>query len=125
MREVEADNYLSLREKISIFEPKIKYMRLTDRQIEQIKTIGQGIYGNGVRIFLFGSRTSDEKKGGDIDLFIETDDDQLTTIENKINCLVRLKLALGDQKIDLVYPKNIEGRPSFRNSILNNRIRLC
>ena len=100
-------------------------MRLTDRQIEQIKSIGQGIYGNGVRIFVFGSRTNDEGKGGDIDLFIETDDDQLITIENKINCLVRLKLALGDQTIDLVYPKNIENRPSFRNSIFKNRIRLC
>ena len=100
-------------------------MRLTDQQIEQIKAIGQAIYGQEVKIFLFGSRTIDEKRGGDIDLFIETDDDHLTTIENKINCLVRLKLALGDQKIDLVYPKNIEGQPSFRDSILNNRIQLC
>jgi predicted nucleotidyltransferase len=100
-------------------------MRLTDQQIEQIKAIGRGIYGNGVRIFLFGSRTDDEKRGGDIDLFIETEDDQVTTVENKLNCLVRLKLALGDQKIDLIYPKNIENRSASKNSIFNNRIRLC
>jgi predicted nucleotidyltransferase len=100
-------------------------MRLTGNQIEQIKTIGQGIFGQGVEIYLFGSRVSDAKLGGDIDLLIETDDNQLTTIENKIRFLVKLKMAIGDQKIDLVYPKNLDNRASFRNSILNNRIKLC
>ncbi|MDP2855795.1 MAG: nucleotidyltransferase domain-containing protein, partial [bacterium] len=60
-----------------------------------------------MKIYLFGSRTNDEKKGGDIDLFIETDDNQLTTLENKIVFLARLKLVLGDQKIDLVDEKNL------------------
>ena len=81
-------------------------MRLTEGQIERIKTIGRGVFGQDVRIFLFGSRTDDGAKGGDIDLFIETDDDKIASVENKINCLVKLKLALGDQKIDLVYSKN-------------------
>jgi uncharacterized protein len=111
-------------EKIATFEFNIKRMRLTDRQIEQITSIGQGIYGNEVRIYLFGSRVFDEKMGGDIDLFIETDDLHTTTIENKIRFLVKLKLELGDQKIDLVYPNNLSGRPSFRNSIFNSRMRL-
>ena len=100
-------------------------MRLTERQIEQISDIGHFIYGKEVRIYLFGSRTDDHKKGGDIDLFIETETDQLATTENKLKYLVRLKQALGDQKIDLVYSAGIETRPSFKVSILKNRIRLC
>lgn len=110
--------------KIDIFELNMRCMRLTDLQIERIKTIGQGIYGKDVRIFLFGSRTNDAAKGGDIDLFIETEDDKITTAENKITCLVKLKLALGDQKIDLVYSKNVESRPAFRNSVFKSRIQL-
>lgn len=100
-------------------------MRLTDLQIEQIRTIGQGIFGQEARIYLFGSRTNDEKKGGDIDLFIETSDDHQATLENKIAFLVKLKKAIGDQKIDLLFPKNLDSRPSFKSSVLNNRIRLC
>ena len=111
--------------KIAIFEYNIFCMRLTDQQIDQIRTIGKGIFGNEVRIYLFGSRVVNEKRGGDIDLFIETNDNQLTTFENKILFLAKLKMAIGDQKIDLVYPVNLENRPSFGNSIIKSRIRLC
>ena len=100
-------------------------MRLTNEQIEQIRTIGQKVFGQEVRIYLFGSRTSDENRGGDIDLFIETDENQATTFENKVNFLTKLKISIGDQKIDLVFPANLENRHSFKNSILKNRIRLC
>lgn len=100
-------------------------MRLTDYQIDRILSIARGIYGDAVRIYLFGSRINDEKRGGDIDLLIETDDFQLTTLDNKIKYLSRLKLAIGDQKIDLVYLKNLDSRPGFSDTVLKTRIRLC
>jgi len=99
-------------------------MRLSKVQIEKIKSIGQGIYGQDAKIYLFGSRTNDGKKGGDIDLIIETNNIQLTTLENKIKYLVDLKLALGDQKIDLVYQNQLIYQPSFKNSIDHTRIKL-
>lgn len=50
---------------------------------------------------LFGSRADDSKRGGDIDLYIETNLTQ-GVIEKKIKLLVKLKDHLGDQKIDIV-----------------------
>jgi predicted nucleotidyltransferase len=100
-------------------------MRLTDQQIETIRNIGQDVFGEGVRIFLFGSRVNDEKRGGDIDLFIESENSESMNIKNKIMYLAKLKLALGDQKIDLVFGKNLGDRQIFRNTINSDRIQLC
>lgn len=44
-------------------------MRLTDKEIEIIKSQTFKIFGES-QIYLFGSRVDDDKKGGDIDLFI-------------------------------------------------------
>ena len=47
-------------------------MRLTSFQREAIKRHFYEVFKEG-KIFLFGSRTDDEQKGGDIDLYIQTD----------------------------------------------------
>ncbi|MDA3898323.1 MAG: nucleotidyltransferase domain-containing protein [Desulfobacteraceae bacterium] len=65
-----------------------------------IKKVAQEIFGPEVRIFLFGSRVNDSLKGGDIDLYIETEKHAL--LQDKISLLSLLKLTLGDQKIDVV-----------------------
>lgn len=80
-------------------------MRLTSNQVNQIQKIAQEIYGNEVRVFLFGSRTIDDAKGGDIDLMIETPNEEKMNLTNKIDYLTKLKLAIGDQKIDVIYHK--------------------
>ena len=41
-------------------------MRLTQGEIDTIVRIAREIYGWGVEVFLFGSRTDDSKRGGDI-----------------------------------------------------------
>jgi hypothetical protein len=78
-------------------------MRLTKYQQETIKHVLLKHFGEGSDLFVFGSRTDDNARGGDIDLYIEPDlhsaDD---IIEAKLNALVELHLLLGDQKIDLV-----------------------
>lgn len=54
-------------------------------------------------IHLFGSRVENSARGGDIDIYIEPDLRSADAIvEAKINALVELQLALGEQKIDLV-----------------------
>ena len=81
-------------------------MRLTKKEIESIKSCFKEVFQNG-KIYLFGSRTDDNKKGGDIDLYIITDKTKDLAYK-KIKFLVALKRKIGEQKIDVVlnYDKN-------------------
>lgn len=76
-------------------------MRLQAKEIEIIRKVAREIYGEGVRVYLFGSRLDDTKRGGDIDLLVRT-----TTVKrgvlDRIRMIARLKQYLGDQKIDVV-----------------------
>jgi predicted nucleotidyltransferase len=77
-------------------------VRLSTEEIEAIKRIIKQ-YDEDAQVFLFGSRTDPEKKGGDIDLIV---------ISQKIDDVLRRKikvdllLALGDRKIDLIVTDN-------------------
>lgn len=48
-------------------------MRLTPKQIEIIRQTVEQIGGQDVRVVLFGSRLLDDRKGGDIDLLLQSD----------------------------------------------------
>ena len=48
-------------------------MRLQSKEIETILRVAKDIYGDDVRVYLFGSRLNDTKRGGDIDLLIRTE----------------------------------------------------
>ncbi|WP_215397995.1 nucleotidyltransferase domain-containing protein [Rheinheimera oceanensis] len=78
-------------------------MRLTKQQQEIIKQVLLKHFGKGSELRLFGSRADDNARGGDIDLYIEPElraaDD---IVEARLNALVELHLALGEQKIDLL-----------------------
>ena len=76
-------------------------MRLTPHQQTTIKKLTSEIFGSDARLMLFGSRVDDNTKGGDIDLYVETQDSE-ATLDKKIKLLTALNLALGEQKIDLV-----------------------
>jgi predicted nucleotidyltransferase len=54
---------------------------------------------NNARVYLFGSRVDDTKKGGDIDLLIMSD--KLNS-DDKRTIKIKLYELLGEQKIDLV-----------------------
>lgn len=77
-------------------------MRLNSEQVSIISNTARSIFGESVQVLLFGSRTSDMRKGGDIDLLVQSADDKVLNISNKINFIVELKKQLGDQKIDVV-----------------------
>lgn len=73
-------------------------MRLTT--IEQ-ETIHQAITAvdPNAEIYLFGSRTDDQARGGDIDLFVLSNHIDLM---NKLEILAQLHRHLGEQKIDVM-----------------------
>jgi predicted nucleotidyltransferase len=56
-------------------------------------------FDENAQVFLYGSRTDDTKKGGDIDLLIISD-----KIKNKEIRKIRLKVfnVIGEQKIDII-----------------------
>ncbi len=77
------------------------YMRLKKEHIDAIKKCSAGLFGDNARVYLFGSRVSDNKKGGDIDLYIETNETN-EIFNKKIKLIVELKKIIGDRKIDVV-----------------------
>ena len=78
-------------------------MRLLPYQHRAIKENFEKFFGKG-KIYLFGSRVDDSKKGGDIDLYMV-----LPNLENlvkkKIDFLVAVKREIGNQKIDVVFDR--------------------
>jgi len=57
-------------------------------------------------IFLFGSRVDDTRKGGDIDLYVETGLEE-NLLKHKARILTRLWERIGPQRIDIILkPRN-------------------
>lgn len=77
-------------------------MRLSQEYIAQIRAIIHQQFGEGATLLLFGSRLNDQARGGDIDLYVETDLSAEDVVDAKIATQVQLHKVLGDQKIDLV-----------------------
>ena len=79
-------------------------MRLSKKYKDTIKKYFYQFFTDG-RVYLFGSRVDDSKKGGDIDLYLVVSNfDNL--FEKKIKFLSRIKRELGEQKIDIVFNKD-------------------
>ncbi|MEY3201254.1 MAG: hypothetical protein RIR70_804 [Pseudomonadota bacterium] len=79
-------------------------MRLTQHQINSIKSLATETLGQGVCLYLFGSRTDDARRGGDIDLLVvgmEAPADHWPML--KAVFLARLKQQIGEQRIDLIF----------------------
>ncbi len=60
-------------------------------------------FGEKAKVCLFGSRVDDSKRGGDIDLLIETEQvDVDALVRAEITFLTKLQTQLGEQKIDVL-----------------------
>lgn len=73
-------------------------MRLSAEQTRSIVQSVQRHLGQGSRIWLFGSRLDDARKGGDLDLYVETDSPRL---RDELRCKIELEEAL-DLPVDLI-----------------------
>ncbi len=99
-------------------------MRLTDFEIESIISTATRHFGKDVQVFLFGSRTSNDLRGGDIDIFIRRKDKGLLTARGKINFITDLIMLIGEQKIDVILDNQSPQKSQFLKSI-SPGIRLC
>ena len=78
-------------------------MRLSPQQAAHIRQATHTSFGADARVWLFGSRVDDAKRGGDIDLLIEAG--QLPAVETfmrKVHFIGKLEDSLGERKIDVV-----------------------
>jgi hypothetical protein len=100
-------------------------MRLSPNTIAAIRAgIDVVAAGKPYRLFLHGSRVSDEKKGGDIDLLLLCDSITLSFFRSsKLAILMNIEKCLGEQHIDLTIASN-EGsdQSDFVRLILENAL---
>ena len=86
-------------------------MRLSSNQIEAIKQEAERFFGARAEVWLFGSRVDDTAKGGDIDLYVETDAAEVAL------SAARARGELADRLgryVDLVVNNHTRDEPIFR-----------
>ena len=59
-------------------------------------------FSQAEKIILFGSRVDDSKRGGDIDILVQTPAASAIAFEAKLRTVAALQLKLGEQRIDLL-----------------------
>lgn len=77
-------------------------MRLTPETRDIIRHSTQAVFGIDSRVKLFGSRTDDDQRGGDIDLLVELPHPLPDTRRKSLTLAARLQMQLGDQPIDIL-----------------------
>ena len=100
-------------------------MRLSKDNISVINILAKKYFSDRVQVYLFGSRTIDTQKGGDIDLFVHSEVDSSLTLKNKALFLIELKRLIGDQTIDLVFDnESLRAKKGFYQSIKDKAIKI-
>ena len=96
-------------------------MRLTAAEVADIAAAAKASLPPGTRVALFGSRTDDTRRGGDIDLLVETATAHTVTemVRQQIQLLAELYWRLGERKIDLL--TTTFGQPDRRAVVANAR----
>lgn len=97
-------------------------MRLEPYEIRAIKAATRLTFGPEAVVRLFGSRVHDERRGGDIDLHVETPE-RVDLLRAKDEFLKRLFARMDEQRIDLIgttrgeTPEPIE-RIAYRDGVI-------
>jgi predicted nucleotidyltransferase len=76
-------------------------VRLTDHEVAAIKAAARLTFGPDAVVRLFGSRVDDTRRGGDIDLHVETPA-KIDFWRSKSDFLDRLFARIDEQRVDLI-----------------------
>jgi predicted nucleotidyltransferase len=85
-------------------------MRLTQQQASLIASRIRQYFGTNARVWLFGSRVDDKRKGGDVDLYVEPEH---TDLDSEMKCRMNLEDEL-DLHVDLVISRAGRDEPIYR-----------
>lgn len=77
-------------------------MRLSQHTQQIIRDTVREVFGVEARVKLFGSRTNDDARGGDIDLLVELPSITAEVERKTMQLTARLQLRIGDQPIDVL-----------------------
>lgn len=94
-------------------------MRLTNKEIDTIKSSVLTLDAEA-HVYLFGSRVDDAKRGGDIDLLIESN---ILTKQDLRKIRWQFFDIFGEQKMDLVLDSGVENQ-TFINMIKPTAVQL-
>jgi predicted nucleotidyltransferase len=101
-------------------------VRLTNFQADAIAGAFRESFGPGARLVLFGSRADDSKRGGDIDLCVETDQKPWADlVQARHSFLVALDKALGERKIDVLLRRRGDGSRAIDLEVEEKGVELC
>ena len=89
-------------------------MRLRPDEIKAIKEIIQS-FDSEAKTWLYGSRTDDSKRGGDIDLLIFS---KKINFSDKLKIKSQLYQKIGEQKIDILIARD-KKKPFVRIALEN------
>ncbi len=98
-------------------------MRLSDLEKRVLIEQAKKYFGNNAKVYLFGSRIYDDKKGGDIDILIETDKDIEKLAELKF--LTSFRRLTADRKVDLIVKTPSSQFKPIQETAKNEGILLC
>ncbi len=98
-------------------------MRLSMEVKTQIVNYAKRHFGENIRIYLFGSRVDDNKKGGDIDLFIE--DVKTIDMSMQIAFLKDIYKYVTQRKIDLLIKTPLTADKPVFHTAKQEGILLC
>lgn len=78
-------------------------VRLNAFQISAIRDSFKESFLSEDHLWLFGSRADLTKKGGDIDLYVESHMNNASQVNKaKLKFLAKIQMVIGEQKIDVV-----------------------
>lgn len=93
----------------------MKGIRLTDQVVAAIKSAFKENFLKEDRLWIFGSRTYLSKRGGDIDLYIESSiKNAQEIVKARANFLSKLYITIGEQKIDVVIKFDNTNLPIYK-----------
>ena len=98
-------------------------MRLSEDEAAVITAALHHEFGEDAEVWLYGSRTDDRRRGGDIDLFVEAACSR-PLAERRLRALVEMKRALGERKIDLLVHLRGEDWTPFQRLARERGVRL-
>jgi predicted nucleotidyltransferase len=99
-------------------------MRLTEHQKTAIREAVTEIFGSDAEVLLFGSRTNDAVKGGDIDLLVRSGKPVQQRERKILQLVAKLQIRLGDQPIDVLVLDPATVRQSIHEEALRSGVKL-